>query len=53
MLICMGVATLMAIGIHINCDSLTFNIHGIELKADLPSLEHVEELVINGIKFVR
>lgn len=42
-----------ASGIHINCDSLTFNIHGIELKANLPSLEHVEELVINGIKFVR
>ncbi len=43
----------IATGIFIECDSLTFNIHGIELKADLPSLEYVNKIEINGIKFVR
>lgn len=40
-------------GLNINCDELTFNVRGIKMIADLSSLENIEEIIINGIKFVR
>ena len=40
-------------GIHIECQELGFRVGGIVLKADLPSLDYVDELEINGIKFKR
>ena len=45
--------TYPATGIHIECQELEFCIGGIRLKADLPSLDYVDEIEINGIKFVR
>ncbi len=40
-------------GIHIECEEIELSVNGVKIKANLPSLEYVEELVINGIKFMR
>ena len=39
--------------IHIDCEEITLSVNGVKIKADLPSLENVDEIIINGFKFVR
>lgn len=40
-------------GIHIECKEIELSVNGVKIKADLPSLDYVNEIEINGIKFVR